>query len=150
MSHTAAGTDRPSAVVSGQTTWLAAAAVPLVVLVLWWSAGEPGPATLVFPRGIEVSLRTVASLAAVSCSVACLVAVVHRAAGLVLLATLLGASAVSWPLIQDNPVSGQVIHGGVAGHGVHVNDLLAVLPAAAALACLVAAARSVRATGRGG
>lgn len=150
MSRLTASTDRPRPVASGQTTWLLAAAVPLVALVLWWSAGEAGPATLTFPRGIEVSAGTAASVAAVSCSAACLVAVVHRATGLVLLAAVLGASAVSWPLIQDNPVSGQVIHGGVAGHGVHVNDLLAALPAAAALACLVAAARSVRATGRGG
>jgi hypothetical protein len=130
--------------------WRVGAGVAPVALAVWLLAGSPGPEVLVFPRGVEIRTAAAAALAAGSVSLACLVAIVHRRAGLVLLAVALAVAAVSWPLIQDNPVAGQVIHGGVAGHGVHRNDLLAALPAAGAVACLVAARRSVRATGRAG
>lgn len=119
--------------------WLATAALPLAVLLLWAVRGESGPDVLELPRGLEVGTATVLTVAALLTTAALLACAWNLRAGLVALGGVMFAMALFWPAVQDNRYSGEVIISFGGGHGLHENDWYALGPAAVGAIALVAA-----------
>ena len=115
------------------------APLPLLALGLWLAAGARGPDRLMLPRHETASTRFVLTFVAVSLCAACVLCAWHRVAGLLALSLVLVGVAGFWPSVQENQFSGPVLLTFSDRHGLHRNDLLAVVPLGLALAAVVAA-----------
>lgn len=99
------------------------------------------------PRGQTASTRFVLTLVAVLLCASCVLCAFHRVGGLVALGFVLLAVAAFWPSVQENRFSGPVLFTFDDRHGVHRNDLLALVPFGLAVAAFVAAVERVRSPG---
>lgn len=127
--------------------WVLLALVPPTALIGWIVTGQRGPNQLRLPFGHVVDTSTVMALTAISLSVALLCCAATRIAGLVVLGLVLVAIAGFWPIVQGNKFSGPVVV--EAGtHGLHTNDVLALVPAALGAAAFVVAEQRRRTTQR--
>ena len=124
--------------------WLLIAPTPLLALGLWIAAGERGPERLMLPRHETASTRFVLTLVAVSLCAACVLCAFHRVAGLFTLSVVLVCVAGFWPSVQENRFSGPVLMTFSESHGLHRNDLLAIVPLGLAVAAFVAAVDRLR------
>lgn len=124
--------------------WLLIAPAPLLALGLWVAAGERGPELLMLPRGQTASTRFVLTLVAVLLCAACVLCAWHRVAGLVALGFVLMGVALFWPSVQENRFSGPVLFTFDDRHGVHRNDLLALVPLGLAVGAFAVAAKRLR------
>jgi hypothetical protein len=124
--------------------WIAVALAPLVFIAWWVIEGERGPAYILLPRDIHVTTQSVMVAAALALSGACLLCAWRQVVGLFCLAVVLAAIAAFWPIVQQNKFSGPVVVVFPGRHGLHRNDLLAVVPATAAIVAFVWALRTRR------
>jgi hypothetical protein len=138
--RTTAGTERPRL----RRGWLVLAVVPILVASIWMAIGHPGPDSVVLPRGHGYATTTLIIVLALVAAAVCLVGAAVPVLGLIGLSGVFGAVAVAWPLAKHNQYAGPVLMDFAFQHGLHLNDFLAVVPASAALICLLEAVRQVR------
>jgi hypothetical protein len=117
--------------------WIVAALAPLVFVAWWVIGGERGPERVLLPRDITISTQSVIIAAALMLSGACVLCAWRPVLGLFALAAVLAGIAVFWPIVQQNRYSGPVVAQFRGRHGLHRNDLLAVVPATAAIVAFV-------------
>jgi hypothetical protein len=125
--------------------WAALAAVPPVVLAGWVITGQRGPERLELPYSHVVDTSTVMALTALALSAALLWCAVDRSWGLAALGSVMMAIAAFWPIVQHNQFSGPILVDLFGTHGIHRNDVLAVVPGTLGIAAFVAAERRRRA-----
>jgi hypothetical protein len=124
--------------------WLLIATTPLLALGLWIVGGQRGPEQLMLPRHETATTPMVLTLVAVLLCASCVLCAYHRVAGLFALAVVLVGVAAFWPSVQENQFSGPVLFTFGDSHGLHRNDLLAIVPLGLAIAAFVAAVDRLR------